>query len=195
MGLRVMLASRSEWEHAQALDISGNSDAAIVHYRRSVRWHAPGLPYPERSLEALWRLGQRYEVQKDVHGALAAYRAMRSSILSTRSFYTPHKAWLAKADQRIAALMATFPRIPSDAGKSHAELSKEYLAQLKQSNRPQMLWTVILMLGFGGWTLGAIMFFERAFDENNRLILRQAKGWGALVIIGMVLFVIGAALA
>lgn len=195
MVLRVVVSSRDEWQQAQALDTSGHAEAAIVHYRRAVRWYAPGLSYPGRALDALWRIGQRYEAQNDVHGALAAYRAMRAGIMSTRSFYTPHTSALRRANRRIAILMATFAPIPQDAMKPRQELEDEYLKQLSKAQRPNVLWTVILMLGFAAWTVGVIMFFERAFDSDNRVIPRVAKTWGTTVIVGMVLFVIGAALA
>ena len=41
-----------------------------------------------------------------IRTALSAYRAIRTSILGTRSFYTPHPVYLAKVNPRIAALMA-----------------------------------------------------------------------------------------
>lgn len=195
MLLRVVFSSRSEWQQAQALDNSGQAEAAIVHYRRAVRWYAPGLSYPKRALQALWQIGQRYESQNDVHGALAAYRAMRAGIMSTRSFYTPHTDALRRADKRIAALMATFTPIPQDAMKTKHELADEYLKQLSKPQRPHVLWTVVLMLGFAAWTIGTIMFFERAFDSDNRIVPRHARTWGATVIVGMLLFVVGAALA
>ncbi|MCB9707955.1 MAG: hypothetical protein H6714_04110 [Myxococcales bacterium] len=193
--LRVVFSSRSEWQEAHALNSSGDREAAIIHYRRAVRWYAPFNPYPRRALEALYRLGAEFEQEGDVHGALAAYRAMRAGIMSTRSFYTPHRTWLAKADKKIASLMAFFAPIPSDAGKSPKARTEEYAKQLARPDRPGVFFTLMLMLGFAAWTIGALMFFERGFDEDNRLIVSQARVWGIIILAGMVLFVLGASLA
>ena len=103
---RVVYSSRQEYVRAGKALKAGRTDIAIVHYRRAAHWYAPGNPYSKSSLDALWNIADQAEGAGRVELALAAYRAIRSSILGTRSFYTPHKDLLAKVNPRIAALMA-----------------------------------------------------------------------------------------
>ncbi|MDD9940756.1 MAG: hypothetical protein OXU20_06815 [Myxococcales bacterium] len=193
--MRVVNSASVELERGQAYEAESDPVSAIVHYRRAVRWYAPLSPFHKRALIALARIGAQAELDGDSELALSAYRAIRSGILSTRSFYTPETRRLAAANARIADLMAAAPPPPIDAGKSREALRREHLALLQQDNAPHVGWTFVLLAGFATWVFGAFMFSSRALDENERYIPTQVRRWGAVIAVGLCLFFTGLALA
>ena len=195
LAFRVVTSSRSELEAADAARADGQTEAAVVHYRRAARWYAPGNPYSEEALSKLGTIGRESEEAGDVELALSAWRAIRAAIMSSRSFYTPHRDRLEAANARIAALMAREPPPPIDAGKTEDELRREHLALLTQTTRPSILWTVVLLLGFSAWVFGAFAFVTRAIDEEDRLVPAPARRWGTIILVGLGLFVLGMSLA
>ncbi|MCA9531571.1 MAG: hypothetical protein KC543_15685 [Myxococcales bacterium] len=193
--VRVVVGGHNELEQAKAFDEAGKVVPAIVHYRRAARWYAPGSPYPVEALDRLAALGQQLTAQGDVQGALGAWRAVRGSILATRSFYTPHPERLEVANHHIAELMASEPPPPIDAGKSKEELTREHLALLEHVPEPKLGWTLVLLFGFFMWVFGAFRFSVRAVDQDDRLVGAQALRWGGVVVVGFALFVLGMWLA
>lgn len=189
--VRVVVASQHELEQAAELQREGDVDAAIVHLRRAARWYAPGNPYVTDALEALATVARQAERQGDRERALFAWRSVRAAILSTRSFYVPHAERLARADTRIAELMASLDPPPIDAGKSRAELKAEHLALLRSVDRPHVGWTLLLLLGFAAWVGGAFTFAVRAIDEEDRIVRAQALRWGGVIGLGLVLWLVG----
>jgi hypothetical protein len=195
VAVRVVTSSAAELRAADAYRARGELESAVVHYRRAARWYAPGSPFHVEALAKLGALGARAERAGDVELALSAYRAIRGAILSARSFYVPEAERLHAADQRIASLMAALPPPPMDAGKSREQLRGEHLALLRADPGPSVLWSVVLLVGFGAWVSGAFAFTLRAIDEHDRLIRREAVRWAAVIAVGFGLFVLGMSLA
>jgi len=193
--LRVLTSASAELRAGDEYRKQGDLEAAVVHYRRSARWYAPASPFHVEALAKLGAIGAEAERKADTELALSAYRAIRAAIMSTRSFYVPEQARLRAADERIASLMATLPAPPMDAGKSRDQLRREHLALLQADPGPSILWTVVLLLGFGSWVAGAFAFTMRAIDPQDRLIPREALRWGAVIALGFGLFVLGMSLA
>lgn len=193
--VRVVTSSQAELTQAGRMRAAGEVEAAVVHYRRAARWYAPGNPYSADALAGLGEIGREAEQAGDTELALSAWRAVRAAILSTRSFYTPHADRLEAANARIAALMASLPPPPIDAGKSTEELRREHLDLLTRSTRPHVGWTLVLLLGFVAWVGGTFAFVTRAVDDEDRLVAGKARRWGTVIIIGFGLFVLGLALA
>jgi hypothetical protein len=189
--VRVVVSSAGELSEAERYRNRGELDAAIVHYRRAARWYAPGNPYCVDALVGLAEIGQEAEQAGEIERALSAFRGIRAAIMSTRSFYTPHGDRLDAANERIADLMASMPPPPIDAGKSREQLRREHLALLTSTHGPHLLWTLVLLLGFFFWVGGAFTFAFRAIDSSDRLIGPEARRWGALVVVGFAMFVLG----
>jgi len=116
---RVLYSSRKEYFAGRRALAIGKTEPAVIHFRRSAHWYAPGNPYVISSLDALWHIGRSAESSDRINLALMAYRAIRSSVLGTRSFYTPHAAYLHRVNPKIAALMA-----------------RQQIAYEKQKNQP-----------------------------------------------------------
>jgi hypothetical protein len=195
VAVRVVTGSKAELELAERHEKDGDVDAAVVHYRRAARWYAPLSPFHVHALAALGRIGAEAEQKGDVELALSAYRAVRSAILSTRSFYVPEHERLDAANKRIAALMAGLPPPQMDAGKSREQLEREHLALLELDPDPKLGWTLLLLLGFAAWVAGAFVFTLRAIDSEDRFIRGEAMRWGAMIVVGFALFVLGLAMA
>lgn len=195
VAVRVVTSAASELRVGDAYRARGELEGAVVHYRRAARWYAPGSPYHVEALSKLGAIGEGAERSGDAELALSAYRAIRASIMATRSFYVPERARLHAADERIAELMAALPPPPMDAGKSREQLRREHLALLRADPGPNVLWTVVLLVGFGAWVTGAFAFTLRAIDEHDRLIRREAVRWTAVIAFGFGLFVLGMSLA
>ena len=195
VGARVVHSARTELDAARLAADGGDSEQALAHYRRAARFYLPGSPYHVRALDQLAAIGRDADAAGDIDRALAAYRAIRGSIMAARSFYIPERERLAAADQRIAALMAEQPAPGMDAGKSKAQLRAEHLALLQASPDPSLGWTVVLLAGFFAFVGSAFAFSVRAIDEDDRLVVPQARRWGALIVVGFGLFALGLALA
>ena len=189
--VRVVTSAAAELRTADEYRTRGDIDAAVVHYRRAARWYAPGSPYHVQALAQLAAIGRSAENKGDAELALAAYRAIRAAIMSTRSFYIPEQTRLRAADERIASLMAELPAPPMDAGKSREQLRREHLALLQEDPGPNVFWSLLLLLGFATWVGSAFAFTQRAIDEEDRFVKREALRYGALIVVGFGLFVLG----
>jgi hypothetical protein len=105
--VRTWYASRDEWQAAETLVAQYNRlprvtaasreegrdrraellRDAIIRYREAALWYLPANPYVRRSIERLLLIGQRAEQAADDRLALYAYRAARSAVLGTRTFF------------------------------------------------------------------------------------------------------------
>jgi hypothetical protein len=195
IAVRVVTSSAAELRAADQYRAAGELESAVVHYRRAARWYAPGSPFHVEALAKLSTIGAQAERAGDSELALSAYRAIRAAIMAARSFYIPEQERLRAADERIASLMAALPAPAMDAGKSRGQLRAEHLALLRADPGPSVLWTVVLLIGFGAWVSGAFAFTLRAIDEHDRLIRREAVRWAAVIALGFGLFVLGMSLA
>jgi hypothetical protein len=195
LAVRVVYSAQQELAEAHASVAGGDLDEAVVHYRRAARFYAPGSPYHVEALERLAVLGSAAEQRGDGERALAAYRAIRGSILASRSFYVPERARLSAADQSIARLMAELPLPGVDQGKSREQVRVEHLALLSADPDPSLLWTCVLLIGFVGWVGAAFVFCARAIDAEDRFVRREVRTWGGVIVVGFGLFVLGLALA
>ncbi len=193
--LRVLASAKDELARADAAIEQGDVESAIVHYRRAARFYVPASPLHVRGLIALERIGAEAERAGDAERALAAYRAVRGSIMAARSFYVPERPRLARVDERIASLMAAQPAPSMDLGKSRAQIKAEHLALLSREPGPSVAWTLVLLVGFFGWVFGAFAFSEKAVDDQDRWVRAEAKKWGAVVMLGFGLFVLGLSFA
>ncbi len=195
VAVRVITSSSSELAEGDRFSAAGELDAAVVHYRRAARWYAPGSPYVTAALERLREIATESEREGELELSLAAWRGVRSAIMSTRSFYVPHPERLAIANAHIAELMAAQEPPPIDADKPREQIRAEHLELLEATPGPSVGWTLVLLIGFASWVGGAFAFASRALDEEDRLVRPAALRYGALIVLGFTLFVVGMSLA
>jgi hypothetical protein len=192
---RVVWGSRQELAAGRAEYARGDRDGAVIHLGRAAHWYAPGNPFVTDALEELRRIGRQAEMGDQTDLALSAYRAIRSSCLGTRSFYTPHADRLAEANRRIATLMANQPPPPVDRDKTVSQRRDEHLALLERVEQPDPLWSVLACVSFLAWIGGAFGFFLRGLDRDLKLLRRPAMLWGGLVVAGLAVWIVSLLLA
>ncbi|HEX2569600.1 MAG TPA: hypothetical protein VH877_08580 [Polyangia bacterium] len=190
MTLRVLWSSHGEWREAERCLAANDPPAAVDHFGRAARLYAPGSPWVERSLGRLEEIALGAEAHKDAPLALLAWRELRSSVLATRSFYTPHPALLERTNQHIARLMAQTEPPSVAPGAKLAARERWHAARLAQDDAPSVLWSVLALVGLMGWIGAAIGFLLRGIDNEARLRREAAIGWGLGILAGLGLFLI-----
>lgn len=189
--LKVFLSSRAEFRTAEAALAKGNDREAIIHYERAILWYLPIGGYVEPSAEALWKLATALE-EKDKKLALEAFRSLRSGFYAARSFYTPGKEWIARSDEKIAALMAQEPPYSeADKKKTVEQRTEEALAILKRPLKPHTGWSIVLEIGFWGWVAGVLLFIMTGFNAENRVIPKRGLLLGGWIVFFYTLWIVG----
>jgi hypothetical protein len=181
--VRVVWSSRGEWRAACA----SSGEEHLAHLGRAARLYAPGNPYSRRATEELATLGRAGGPD-----ALAAWREVRSSILATRSIYTPHRALLDEANREIASRMAASE---TDARGPYPVRRAWHAARLAEDDAPSVGWSLLALFGLAAWVGSAFGFFWRAIDDQDRLRRRPAIACAAGIAVGLVLFFLGLARA
>lgn len=189
--LKVFLSSRAEFRTAEAALAKGNDREAIIHYERAILWYLPIGGYVEPSAEALWKLATALE-EEDKKLALEAFRSLRSGFYAARSFYTPGQEWIARSDQKIAALMAQEPPYSeADKKKTVEQRTEEALAILKRPLKPHTGWSIVLEIGFWGWVAGVLLFIMTGFNAENRVIPKRGLLLGGWIVFFYALWIVG----
>ena len=197
--VRVLYSSRIELREAEA---ASDHDGRIDHLGRAARLYAPINPFSERAIDRLrsdcsdFKLGgpllaPRPREEDERH--LAACRELRSAILATRSFYTPHSEILTVADEIIASLAARLESPSVDPGAGEAARRKWHAERLAESEAmaPRIGWTLLALFGFALWIGSAILFIFRGLDAEDRLVPRPALASFLGIACGFVLFLVG----
>ncbi len=79
---------------------------AITSYEWTIRMYTPLSGEVEDACEKLWFIADKYEKEGQLDLALIAYRSLRSSIYSIKSFYLPYGEWIKLTDEKIKGLLA-----------------------------------------------------------------------------------------
>lgn len=96
---------RTQFKRGEAAQAAGDYIAAIAGYESAIHMYTPGSSLVERAAEKLWMLGEGFEQSGDPGRALLAYRALRSSFYAVHGLHTPGREWIARCDEKIAALV------------------------------------------------------------------------------------------
>lgn len=95
----------SQFNQAEAARQKGDFVGAVAGFEASLHMYIPFHPKIEKAAEKLWQIGESNEKLGDVNRALIAYRSLRSSFYADHWLITPGKAWIARCDKKIAALI------------------------------------------------------------------------------------------
>jgi hypothetical protein len=101
---------------------------------------------------------------------VATWRAVRDAVAAARWLVTPHADRQARADRRIAALTGAAATAPQGVS---------------------VPWLVVALAGFAVWLGGCVYFARHALDADEHLVRRAAASAGALVLAGMLTWIIG----
>jgi len=194
MSARAVLEARTEAAYADVALASGDLELAIVKLRASARWDAPLNVFAARSLTRLMQLAEQAEQRGDAVHALSAYRAAHAAIQATRSFYTPHQDVLARADERIATLMAQEPPAGIELRRSPTDRKADYLALLSASD-PRPFGVLLAFVGFATWVGSAVVFLSWGVDAEGRILRQVAKRSVLCLLLGWIVFAVGLRIA
>jgi len=172
---RMNYESKKEYYLGEKAHRAGKVEEAISHFDRALHWYYPGNPHIEVAAQGLWKIGQSVE-GPNRKIALMAYDALRGGILSTRSFYVPHRTWLEKANGRIARLRAE-EEVESNKKADIAKTVEYHQKLLAHEEQPNLFWSLVVTLGFLGWAGSVAGFIWRGFDREGRMLLRPSLPW------------------
>lgn len=192
---RVFVESARELQAADAAAAAGDVPNTLVHLRRAARWHAPLNPSCQDALARLEGIAQRAETAGDVPTALYAWRAIRGASVAGESLFTPHPDETARAEEHIAALMARVDPPQIDAGDSVGEREARYLTGLREHGRPNRLALVAAWLGLACFVLGLAGVATRGFDDEDRRLGHTLGRHVAFAAAGLLVLLVGLALA
>jgi hypothetical protein len=195
VAIRVVVSGRAELGAGRAALAQGDAPEAIVHLRRAARWYAPGVRHPARALDLIEQIAAGAEAAGDGRAARLAWEAERSAILAARSFYVPFAERLPIANRHIADLLAREEGPAADPGHSEAQRAAWHFALLTRDDAPLVGFTILALIGFLGWVVGALMLVYRGVDADDQLRPRAALRAGALIVAGYAAFLIGLARA
>jgi hypothetical protein len=190
--LKVNISARNEYRKGEVALANKDLTKAIIHFDRAIHWYSPGSKAVKDSMDALWNIGAQSEGRGDYGMALQAFRSLRSSLYSVRSFYTPHPDWIERCDDRIADILVQEQATgSSNKGAPPEAKKKEILEILNIQTEPDVFWSVLLEIGFLGWIGCSIAFIFRAFSGQKGFNVKAALGWGIFVIFFYALWIVG----
>lgn len=195
-----VLAGRAFWEGRTALSkgqkaiADGDGEAAVRWLRRSARWYVPLAPHVATAYDTLEDVALAAEEAGDSELALAAWTGIRSSVRATRSFYTPFAARAELADGKIAQLMAA-KEVAISPDKDLVERESWHLSLLKKDSMPSVGWSIVALLGLAMWIAGGFAFALRGVDDHDKLVPKAAAYSGAMIGLGLLIWLIGLYLA
>jgi hypothetical protein len=191
-GGKVYFGSLEEFRKGEESLARGDFQVALMHYERAVHWHIPGMPSGKRSLERVWEIGQKMEEKGAKEKALGAYWTLRNSLYGVRSFYTPEKTWIERADERIAVLWTeSEPHSAEEKKMSPGQRKAHYLHLLKKDWAPKVGWAMAAVGGFFGW-VGCVLAFIFSFRRpGGAMHGRKALIWGGGALFFYFLWILG----
>ena len=198
-----VVVTRAIWEGTSALadgDAAMSRDQhgeAIRLWRRAARWYLPLAPHVSGAYQRLRDLAGQAEARGDRVTALDAWQGVRSSIMATRSFYTPHRELLESANRHIAELMAAREDTlgSAAASQSQSERTAWHYQLLARDDAPSAAWAIVAILGFALWLGGAVLFAVQGVTADDKLVPRTAAYAGIMVVTGLFIWALGLYLA
>jgi multidrug efflux pump subunit AcrA (membrane-fusion protein) len=190
MSLRAALEARAQLARAQVALESGDLSRAVAHLRLSARWDAPGNVYAQRALANLEQLASAAELRGETALALGAYRAVHAALHASRGINIRDPELLARADARIAALMARQAGAQKDAALSLAQRERRY-RELLQLKAPRAFGVLLACSGFFCWVLAFAALVLRGLDDEGRIVKAVARPSFLCLVFGWVAFAVG----
>ncbi|MEI8257543.1 MAG: hypothetical protein WCJ30_17860 [Deltaproteobacteria bacterium] len=192
---RVLIDGSSELRAGDAAQSRGDLGDAIRRWRRAAHWYLPGSPFCARAYDRLEAAALAAEAQGRGDQAFSAWRAVRASALSTRWLVIPQRDRLERANRHIAALLAEMPQPPEDRERERARVREDHLSRLNEDHAPEPAWVVMLAAGFAAWFGAAVWAARRGWNAKDEAQTRTLVLAGAMLVVGMALFLLGVARA
>jgi hypothetical protein len=182
----VALAERALQRHDPAL--------AVSEYRLAARWDAPGNAYARSALVQLERIGAAAERRADAQLALSAYRSIHAAQHASRGVRVSDPERLARADARIAALMAR-DSTPGLASSQTSPQRERRYRELLRAPGPNTLGVLLACGGFFTWVAAFAVLVLRGLDREGRIVRQIARPSFLCLVFGWVAFAVGLRIA
>jgi hypothetical protein len=182
--LRTLVDGRAELVRAEAAAEAGDVDAEIRHLGRAARFHLPLASHDELALDRLQELARSAESAGEIVTALAAWRELRSALISTRTIDVRRPERLHEANAAIVELMVAEARA---SGRPSAR--DRWAEELEQDLEPRGR-SLLAALCFAAWLVSCVGFFARGVDAKGRLIPRPALRWGGSALLLLILWIL-----
>jgi hypothetical protein len=95
----------TQFNRGETALVSRDYIAAIAGYEAAIHMYTPGSSLVGKAAGRLWSIGEQFERTGDATRALIAYRSLRSSYYAVQGLSSPGREWIARCDERIAALV------------------------------------------------------------------------------------------
>ncbi len=200
----VVVVGRVAWDasrnHQDGLrfEAAGETHEAAVRYGRSIHMYLPLLPVGDRASERLVALAEAASARGDAVEARFCWEELRSGWLAVRSAWQPGRAWIAQAEDGIAALILT-----DDAGTwpardlPPAAREAQIRAALEAREDPSTFWVLVMGLGWAVWLGAATAALWRGIpaDDDAPVAWAVIGRWTLISAVGYGLWLLGLALA
>jgi len=157
--IRVFAGSMIEYRRGQAFFEKGELRSAEINFNRAIRWYLPLNPFVGKSIKKLLKIGETFEKSGKNEDALHVYEKLRSSIYSTRSFFTPNKTTIDVLETKIASLRSI---------EVKGLIKENILKGLKIDRSPSLLFSIMSIIGFLGWISAALIFIIWVIGKEKR---------------------------
>lgn len=156
--LRVAVGSYKEYRQGRQYLLKKENTMAALHFNRAIRFYTPMNPYIKRSLKELFGIGRNYEDLGQRQKAVVLYEKMRSSIMSTRSFYLPYSHEVGVLEGKIASLRSEI---------EEGVTEQQVINDLSIDRSPSVFYSIIAILGFMGWVGCVLCFLVFGFGKDQ----------------------------
>lgn len=180
MAVRATVEHVRAYEKAVQWEKEGELDRAVSEYRWALRWYTPWGPWHEDAAAALWDIGQRLEAEHPMR-AVAAYDALRSGLIASRSLWQPQAAMLAKVNSAIPPLLVRAAERRLDKRDPKALLRRFQADYQRRVGVPAWA-SAGVGLGFLLWVGGLLFAFSRGVDDKGHLVGRGWRGLGVSLL-------------
>lgn len=192
---RVGVEARAELSTGRAALARGEVEAGVAHLRRAAHLRVPWGGDSRAAFDALESFARACEVRGQTDRALLAWRAVRASARGTRWLATPERDRLARADRRIATLMARLAPAPEDRDVAASRREEQLLAALVERNDADPAWRLVAALGIAAVLAGAAQLAARGWDDASVPRRDVVSRSVITVALGAALFVVALARA
>lgn len=164
---------------------------AITYFDRSIHWYAPFNPYVKKSVQRIWAIGKQAKEKENIKLALIAYRTIRNGFFGAYSFYQPGIEWIEQCEKDIFDL--TKLKIQEKWGQKRSESLRKKDVFKEKANRPEILWTVIVEIGFWGWiaAMSVYIFIRFSSGTNSKIRILAVRKCYVLLICFYILWIMG----
>ncbi len=184
LAVRVVVEGRSALAEGDEAMTNKRYSDAIAAWERAARWYLPGAPHVDEAYDRL------LEVARRDHSP-AAWRAIRSAALASRSLWTPHAGDLAEANAAIAQLAADDPDAALAGGDDRATRLAWHEVRLARDPRPSTGAAPLAILGIAAWLTGLGILVLRGVTVAGTLARRPAVVGAGLTVAGVAAWALG----